>query len=61
MSFVLLEKLPATSIWKYFWLCAETPRPSHKLDGFRARLAALAPLLDCDHAVDAAGNVRFRA
>jgi len=60
-SLALLEQLPSPShVWKYFLLCTETPRPSHKLDGFRGRMAELAKLLECDHEVDAAGNVRLR-
>lgn len=60
-SLALLEKLPApSSIWKYFLLCTETPRPSHKLDNFRKILSDLAPALDCESAIDSAGNLRFR-
>lgn len=61
-SLALLEQLPAPkNIWKYFLLCTETPRPSHKLDGFRKVLTDLAPQLDCESSIDQAGNVRFRA
>lgn len=61
-SLALLEKLPQPkNIWKFFLLCTETPRPSHKLDLFRSVLTSLAKDLDCESSVDSAGNVCFRA
>ena len=61
-SLALLENLPQPkNIWKFFLLCTETPRPSHKLDLFRSVLTSLAKDLDCESSIDSAGNVCFRA
>lgn len=60
-SLKLLAELPEPkSLWKYFLLCTETPRPSHELDTFRSKLSGLAEHLNCTAETDKAGNVRFR-
>ena len=48
------------SLWRYFLVCTETPRPSHNLDGFRKRLFAIAREHKCDVESDDAGNVVIR-
>lgn len=54
------EQLSAKTVWKYFLLLTEIPRPSHKLGAVTQKLQELAQALGCDCKVDKAGNVVFR-